>query len=81
MFVQPLGAIALWFLALLAPHPNVALTPGDVFAGVLAAGWRADPQHALLRAVTAGALATLIPGAGNCAPYDEAIEDTLGSAG
>ena len=34
MFVQPLGAIALWFLALLAPHPNVALTPGDVFAGV-----------------------------------------------
>ena len=54
---------------------------GDVFAGVLAAGWRADPQHALLRAVTAGALATLIPGAGNCAPYDEAIEDTLGSAG
>ncbi|MBN9636054.1 MAG: ribokinase [Actinobacteria bacterium] len=53
---------------------------GDVFAGVLAAGWRADPEHALLRAVTAGALATLVPGAGNCAPYDEAIEDALGSA-
>lgn len=53
---------------------------GDVFAGVLAAGWRADAEHALLRAVTAGALATLVPGAGNCAPYDEAIEDALGSA-
>ncbi len=54
---------------------------GDVFAGVLAAGWTADPGHALLRAVTAGALATLTPGAGNCAPRDEAIEDALGSAG
>ena len=53
---------------------------GDVFAGVLAAGWRADPVRALLRAVTAGALATLTPGAGNCAPYDEAIEDALGPA-
>ncbi|MDH6245903.1 ribokinase [Mycobacterium sp. OTB74] len=52
---------------------------GDVFAGVLAAGWTADPQHALRRAVTAGALATLVPGAGNCAPTDEAIEDALGS--
>ncbi|MUL49222.1 ribokinase [Mycobacterium sp. CBMA293] len=51
---------------------------GDVFAGVLAAGWRQDPSHALRRAVTAGALATLVPGAGNCAPYDEAIEDALG---
>lgn len=50
---------------------------GDVFAGVLAAGWRTDAEHALLRAVTAGALATLVPGAGNCAPYDEAIEDAL----
>ena len=53
---------------------------GDVFAGVLAAGWRTDPTHALLRAVTAGALATLVAGAGNCAPYDEAIEDALGKA-
>jgi ribokinase len=50
---------------------------GDVFAGVLAAGWTANPAHALLRAVTAGALATLVPGAGNCAPSDEAIEDAL----
>jgi ribokinase len=50
---------------------------GDVFAGVLAAAWNQDPQHALRRAVTAGALATLVPGAGNCAPSDEAIEDAL----
>lgn len=50
---------------------------GDVFAGVLAAGWTADPAHALRRAVTAGALATLAPGAGDCAPRDEVIEDAL----
>ncbi|MDX1878759.1 ribokinase [Mycobacterium sp. SMC-18] len=50
---------------------------GDVFAGVLAAGWTADPSHALRRAVTAGALATLTPGAGDCAPRDEVIEDAL----
>jgi ribokinase len=51
---------------------------GDVFAGVLAAGWAADPAHALRRACAAGALATLISGAGECAPDDEAIEDALG---
>lgn len=50
---------------------------GDVFAGVLAAGWAHDPAHALRRACAAGALATLVPGAGDCAPYDEAIEDAL----
>lgn len=50
---------------------------GDVFAGVLAAGWTADRQHALRRACAAGALATLVPGAGDCAPYDEAIEDAV----
>ncbi|CAN5725936.1 ribokinase [soil metagenome] len=50
---------------------------GDVFAGVLAAGWAADHQHALRRACTAGALATLVAGAGDCAPLDEAIEDAL----
>lgn len=50
---------------------------GDVFAGVLAAGWSADPAHALRRACAAGALATLVPGAGDCAPHDEAIEDAL----
>jgi ribokinase len=50
---------------------------GDVFAGVLAAGWTTDREHALRRACTAGALATLVPGAGDCAPLDEAIEDAL----
>lgn len=50
---------------------------GDVFAGVLAAGWTTDRHHALRRACAAGALATLVPGAGDCAPYDETIEDAL----
>ena len=57
---------------------------GDVFAGVLAANWPSDfgatplcrPQRwrALQRACAAGALATLVPGAGDCAPDAEAIE-------
>jgi ribokinase len=50
---------------------------GDVFAGVLAAGWTTDHHHALRRACAAGALATLVSGAGDCAPLDEAIEDAL----
>jgi ribokinase len=50
---------------------------GDVFAGVLAAGWPTDRDRALRRACAAGALATLVPGAGDCAPVDEAIEDVL----
>lgn len=50
---------------------------GDVFAGVLAAGWTTDRRHALHRTAAAGALATLVPGAGSCAPSDEAIEDAL----
>ena len=50
---------------------------GDVFAGVLAAGWPGDPDRALRRACAAGALATLLPGAGDCAPTNEAIEDAL----
>jgi ribokinase len=48
---------------------------GDVFAGVLAAGWATDRDHALRRACAAGALATLMPGAGDCAPYAEAIDE------
>ena len=48
---------------------------GDVFAGVLAAGWATDREHALRRACAAGALATLMPGAGDCAPYAEAIDE------
>jgi ribokinase len=50
---------------------------GDVFAGVLAAGWHAGRDLALRRACAAGALATLMPGAGDCAPHAEAIDDAL----
>ena len=50
---------------------------GDVFAGVLAAEWSAGRERALRRACAAGALATLVPGAGDCAPTAEAIEDVL----
>jgi ribokinase len=48
---------------------------GDVFAGVLAAGWASGHDRALRRACAAGALATLLPGAGDCAPYAEAIDE------
>lgn len=50
---------------------------GDVFAGVLAAEWHRGPEVALQRACAAGALATLVPGAGDCAPSAEAIDDVL----
>jgi ribokinase len=47
---------------------------GDVFAGVLAAKWVLDHERALRRACAAGALATLVAGAGDCAPYADAID-------
>ncbi|MDV3128263.1 ribokinase [Mycobacterium sp. 21AC1] len=47
---------------------------GDVFAGVLAAGWLSGHEHALRRACAAGALATLVRGAGDCAPSAAAID-------
>lgn len=50
---------------------------GDVFAGVLAAGWITDRDGALRRACVAGALATLVPGAGDCAPSAAAITEAL----
>jgi ribokinase len=60
---------------------------GDVFAGVLAANWPPKPGanpalaaerlYALQRACAAGALATLVPGAGDCAPSAEAIDAAL----
>jgi ribokinase len=60
---------------------------GDVFAGVLAANWPRDPGAdpafralrlaALRRACAAGALATLVPGAGDCAPGADAIDAAL----
>jgi ribokinase len=58
-----------------APDVDVVDTTGagDVFAGVLAASWGDGPDRAVRRACTAAALATLIPGAGNCAPTSGAI--------
>jgi ribokinase len=56
---------------------------GDVFAGVLAANWPLNPGSpaerlvALRRACAAGALATLAPGAGDCAPDPDAIDAAL----
>jgi ribokinase len=56
---------------------------GDVFAGALAAHWPRNPGspderlRALQRACAAGALATLVPGAGDCAPHAEAIDAAL----
>jgi ribokinase len=50
---------------------------GDVFAGVLAAEWPAGHEKALRRACAAGALATLVSGAGDCAPSAEAIDGAV----
>jgi len=56
---------------------------GDVFAGVLAANWPRDPGslaerlRALRRACAAGALSTLVQGAGDCAPDAEAIDAAM----
>jgi ribokinase len=48
---------------------------GDVFAGVLAASWSTGRDHAMRRACAAGALATRVPGAGDCAPDAQAIDE------
>ncbi|RDH80002.1 ribokinase [Mycolicibacterium moriokaense] len=50
---------------------------GDVFAGVLAAEWSAGHEQALRRACAAGALATTVRGAGDCAPTAEAIDGAV----
>lgn len=71
-----------------APTVNAVDTAGagDVFAGVLAANWPRDPAAregrvaALRRACAAGALATLAPGAGDCAPRAAAIDAALREA-
>jgi ribokinase len=52
---------------------------GDVFAGVLAAEWPAGHEQAVRRACAAGALATTVPGAGDCAPFAEAIDGAVAS--
>lgn len=73
------------------PAPTVAAVDttgaGDVFAGVLAANWPRDPGanpalraerlRALRRGCAAGALATLVTGAGDCAPDADAIDAAL----
>jgi ribokinase len=60
-----------------AVEPVDTTGAGDVFAGVLAAEWLSGAERALRRACAAGALATLTPGAGGCAPTAEAIDDVL----
>jgi ribokinase len=60
-----------------AVEPVDTTGAGDVFAGVLAASWPGGVEHALRRAAAAGALATLVRGAGDCAPRAEAIDDLL----
>ncbi|MCB0950807.1 MAG: ribokinase [Mycobacterium sp.] len=60
-----------------AVEPTDTTGAGDVFAGVLAAHWRDGAERALRRACAAGALATLVHGAGNCAPDAEAVDDIL----
>ncbi|MGL6233835.1 MAG: ribokinase [Segniliparus sp.] len=67
-----------------APSPKVqpvdTTGAGDVFAGVFAASWHLGPEQALRRAAVAGSLATLVPGAGNCAPTAEAIDEAMRKA-
>jgi ribokinase len=53
---------------------------GDVFAGVLAANWITGHELALRRACAAGALATQVAGAGDCAPLSAAIDDAMVSS-
>lgn len=50
---------------------------GDVFAGVLAASWDDGPDRAMRSAASAAALATLVPGAGDCAPTEMAIASAV----
>ncbi|MDP9779742.1 ribokinase [Nakamurella flavida] len=50
---------------------------GDTFAGALAAAWTAgrEPADAVAWACVAGALATTLPGAGDCAPLRAQIDE------
>ncbi|CAM2817943.1 ribokinase [Mycobacterium intermedium] len=87
-FVVTLGSSGAGYVGLdgefEVPAPKVKAVDttgaGDVFAGVLAANWPRDPgsvvqrRQALRRACAAGALATLVPGAGDCAPDADAID-------
>ncbi|TQK28083.1 ribokinase [Arthrobacter sp. SLBN-53] len=60
-----------------AVEPVDTTGAGDVFAGVLATAWPDGPERALRWACAAGALATTVAGAGDCAPTAEAIGDAL----
>lgn len=60
-----------------AVEPVDTTGAGDVFAGVLAADWHRGPSVAVRRACVAGALATLVAGAGDCAPTAAAIDAAL----
>lgn len=63
------------------PSPSVRAVDtagaGDVFAGVLAADWLSGFEDALRRACAAGALATQVRGAGDCAPTAADIDAML----
>lgn len=94
-FVTTLGARGARYVGLdgefEVPAPTVtaldATGAGDVFAGVLAAHWPRHPgsaaqrRSALRRACVAGALATLVSGAGDCAPDAPAIDALLNESG
>lgn len=60
-----------------AVEPVDTTGAGDVFAGVLAADWHRGPAVAVHRACVAGALATLVAGAGDCAPTAAAVDAAL----
>lgn len=63
------------------PAPSVRAVDttgaGDVFAGVLAAEWPTGHEQAVRRACAAGALATTVAGAGDCAPSADAIDGAV----
>ncbi|MBJ8346817.1 ribokinase [Antrihabitans sp. YC2-6] len=50
---------------------------GDAFVGALAVAWSRGPEHALMWACAAGALATTVPGASTSMPTAEQIEAAL----
>ncbi|WP_406814811.1 ribokinase [Mycobacterium sp. M23085] len=81
-----LGADGEYTVPAPAVDPVDTTGAGDVFAGVLAASWPPNPgsrdrrRLAVRRACAAGALATLVRGAGDCAPDVRAIDKALRAA-
>ncbi|KCG03887.1 PfkB family carbohydrate kinase [Mycobacterium tuberculosis] len=82
-FVITVGADGVFEVPAPTVTPVDTAGAGDVFAGVLAANWPRNPGspaerlRALRRACAAGALATLVSGAGDCAPAAAAIDAAL----